>query len=190
MKEIVLTICIFFLLFEISFGQRSHKYKSLNDTEQKIVNDLSSTLKDDSDSYIISPFIVSSFHTSTLNISGLVKKYGFDRIQLKKSNSDTLILNKNNYFKIINPDSLIKYKKISPDTTMLIRDPLLYSVEENYGKSKICYFSKIVFSMNKEYALVEYWIYCGFLCGHGKTVIMKKKVNKWIVFETVAITVS
>jgi hypothetical protein len=189
MKEIVLTICFFFLLSEITFGQ-SHEYKSLNDTELKIINDLSSTLKDKCESYIISPFIVSPIQLYPVLIKELINKYGFNRTQLEKLNSDTLILNKNDYFKIINPDSLTKYSKISRDTTMLISNPLLYSIKKYYEKKGICYFHKIVFSENKDYALVEYWFYCGFLCGQGATVIMKRTANNWIVFEIIARSLS
>lgn len=166
----------------MTFGQ-GHECKFLNDIDQEIINDLSSTFKDDS-SIIISPFVVLPVYTSNLNIHELTKKYGFIRRRLKTSIKDTLILSKNNYFKIINPDSLIKYQNIPRDTTMLIRDPALYSIEEYYGKSKICQFNKIVFSENWDFALVEYGIYCGFLCGYGKTVIMNKVNNKWVICET------
>jgi hypothetical protein len=188
-KSIVLTICFIFPLLGITFGQ-GHEYKLLNVPEKEVLNDLSYAFQDKSDSYIISPFIVSPNYRSTLKNSDLCKKFGFNRKQLKNSNGDTLILNSNNYFKIINPDSLLKYQKISRDTTMLIRDPLLYSIELNYGKMAICYFQKVVLSKNKDYALVEYWIYCGFLCGYGETVIMKKIDNNWIIFETLAKSVS
>jgi hypothetical protein len=173
----------------MTFGQE-HEYKFINDFEQEIISDLSSTFADEGSSIIISPFVVLPIYTSDLNTHELTTKYGFKRKRLKNFIKDTLILSKNDYFKIINPDSLIKYQNIHHDTAMLIREPLLYAIEQYYGKSSICYFNKIIFSENRDYALVEYWIYCGFLCGFGKTVIMNKVNNKWIIRETLCTRIS
>jgi hypothetical protein len=173
----------------IKFGQ-GHEYKFLNVIEQEIINDLSSTFKEEDSSIIISPFVVLPIYNSNQNIHELTKKYGFIKRQLKNFSKDTLLLGKNNYFKIINPDSLIKYQNIPHDTAMLIRDPVMSAVEKHYGKSSICHFNKIVFSRDRDYALVGYGIYCGFLCGNGKTVIMKKINNKWILLDTLITWIS
>ena len=194
MKDSVIVICFFFILTEMTFGQ-SHAYKVIDDADQKVINDLSSTFKDTSISFLLSPFVGLPIDTFSLNIHEVTKKYGFSKDQILNITKDTLILQKNDYFKILNSDSLIKYKKV-PDFTLLnvsdnsyllLTDPELYYIKKYYGKRGICSFRKIVYSKNRDYALVEYWMHCGSLCGYGETVVMKKMRNKWIIKETLII---
>ena len=136
--------------------------------------------------------------TSSLDIKELSKKYGFNKGLFSNFTKDTIILERNDYFKIINPDSLSKYIKIqnftllnvSNDSLLLLNDPVLYYINKYYGKQGICNFHKVVYSKNRNYALVEYWMHCGFLCGYGEIIVMKKVKNKWIKLETLVINES
>ena len=187
----VMTILCFLILFDnFVFGQ-SRDYKLLTNTELNLVNDLSSTFKDTSISFVISPLIVSSIDSSSLDIPEMVDKYGFTKNQFEFSTYDTLLIKDNKYFKVISPDSLIKYYNLEFDADFYIREgidlfqsPILYFIAKSYNKKGICYFYKPIFSKKGSYVLVQYWMNCGFLCGYGELVLMKKINGKWTIIDT------
>ena len=185
-----LYILFFFLLLFNNFilGQ-NQKYGLLAVEELELINDLSSTFKDTS--IVISPLIVFTIDSSTLDMSILTEKFSFVKSQFGNRSSDTLLFRDNKYFKVISPDSLIKYRKLKfksdyrvHEKIDLFQTPILYYIEKNYQKAGICYFYKPVFSRNKTYAVIQYWVDCGSLCGWGKTVLMKKTKDKWIIIDT------
>ena len=40
-------------------------------------------------------------------------------------------------------------------------------------------FSEILFDRSHQHAILQYSFWCGSLCGHGKTLVMKKSAGKW-----------
>jgi hypothetical protein len=186
-----MTILCFLILFDnFVFGQ-SRDYKLLTDTELELINDLSSTFKDTSISFVISPLIVSSIDSSPFDIYKKVNKYGFTKNQFETSANDTFFVKDNKYFKVINPDSLLKYDRLKFDVEFSVRkgidvlqSPILYFIEKNYNKKGICNFYKPILSRKKIYAITQYWVGCGFLCGWGEMVLMKKIKGKWTIIDT------
>lgn len=186
-----MTILCFLILFDNFVLGQSRDYKLLTDKELDLVNDLSSTFKDTSISFVISPLIVSSIDSSSLDIPELVDKYGFTKNQFEFSAYDTLLIKDNKYFKVISPDSLIKYDNLEFDADFCIREgidlfqsPILYFIDKSYNKKGICHFYKPIFSKKETYVLVQYWMNCGFLCGYGELVLMKKINGKWTIIDT------
>jgi len=169
------------------FGQ-NEKYRTTSDSELELFKDLTLSLRDNS--FVISPLIEESVDASMLNISRLTNKYGFTRNQFRNMTKDTLLIKKNKYIEVVNPDSIIKflnfgrYLKINDST--YIAAPYYYFIEKTYHKKCICEFSKILFSKNKTYAVVKYMIRCGMDDGRGETFLMKKTKQKWIVIDTFA----
>jgi hypothetical protein len=184
MKKYFLILLMFLLFIKVSFGQKND-FKKLSETEQKIINDLSSTFKDTNISFLLSPIVNNSIDGLDLEIKNLTIKYGFNKNDLIRQEKDTFLIEKNDYFKIINTDSLINWRKI--DSKGSFQDPVLVNIEKHYGKFGLCSFYRIIFSKNRKYALVEYWMDCGFMCGYGETVLMKKKSNSWIIIEILRI---
>ena len=100
-----------------------------------------------------------------------------------------MIIKNNDLFEFVNLELLEKYEGVGmiiiPDSlssdSLVIFDPLLYYIEKEYNKKKICYFNKPVLSENKKYAIAKYYINCGSLCGYGEIVLMEKRRNKWKV---------
>lgn len=197
MKQIIQITLLFNLLFSIeSFGQNA-KFASVNEMEQSLINDLSSTFRDTSISFVISPLITQTISFSDLDIPYLMKKYDFCEEQFIKKPIDTLLINSNKYFKLIERDSLLKYNNLEFNVDTCLKkgiDPfqslILYYVEKYYNKGGICYFYKPVFSQNGSYAIVEYWTHCGFMCGWGELVLMKKIKQKWKIIETIVVSES
>jgi len=188
MRNVILIICFLILFNNFAFGQ-NHAYKSLTDKELAIISDLSSTFKDTT--FVISPLIVSIIDSTTLDIPVIINKYAFSKGQFEDTIGDTILIKENKYFKIVCPDSLIKYENLKFNADYNIRNgidmlqsPILNFIGKNYNKSGICYFNKPVFSKNMPYAIVKYWVNCGGLCGWGETVLMKKTKGKWIKIET------
>ncbi len=157
----------------------SGQYLNVNREELEVINDLSSVLKMDRDRYVLSPFVRSDIDLTDLNTKELTKKYGFNFKKHNDSKKDTLILNSNENFIVINPDSLIKYQSVESEETQLNLDPKLQFIERLYNKTGILYFDKVIISSKKDFALIEYWMYCGFLCGYGETILMKKVNDRW-----------
>ena len=182
-----LIFLIFILFIKVSYGQKID-FRKLSEKEQKLINDLSFTIKDTSISFLLSPFIYNSIDTSQLEINDLTIKYGFNKIELCRHEKDTILLERNDYFKILKPDSLIHWRKIDSKSSFI--DPVLENIEKHYGKLGLCSFNRIIFSKDGKYALVEYWMHCGLLCGYGETILMKKVNNKWIKLKTLTITES
>lgn len=181
-KYLLLSIVIF--LIKVSFGQKND-FKKLSEAEQKIINDLSYTFKDTSKPFLLSPFIIHSIDITIFEDKELTIKYGFNKNDLKSQLKDTFLLEKNDYFKIIDSDSLKNWEKIDAKDNFI--DPVLENIEKHYGKEGLCSFNRIIFSKDRRYALVEYLIYCGFLCGYGETILMKKENDSWIKIETLVI---
>ena len=186
MRYILLCLCFVCLTLRTSKGQ-CNSFKALNATEQAIINDLSSTLKNKKASFIVSPFIYLKIDASSFT-SDLTANYGFSKHQFENETRDTLIHRKNDFLNIISPDSLLKYQSLKPSPTT--DDPILDNIERQYGFNSICYFSKTIVSENNAYALVEYWIHCGCLCGYGETILMKNEDNKWIKLKTLSQSIS
>jgi hypothetical protein len=129
-------------------------------------------------------------------------KLGFDRTDLTNDKPDTSLIEKG----CLNPriiccDTLEKYERIATslnnenklkegklrfndDGTMI---PQEYSpiqtradfIEEIY-KKKICNFKIPIISKNGRLAILEYFIECGFMCGHGGLLLLEFKNDKWI----------
>jgi hypothetical protein len=177
----ILKITAFLLLIgNLVFGQKQ-EYKSLTNNELELIDKLSSTLKDST--IIISPLIIFGIDSTYLHISMLNTKYGFAKKQFEKTLADTFLIKDNKYFEVLSPDSLIAFK-IYQEPGYIILDPLFYCIKKFYQKSAICYFRKPIFSKNNSYAIIEYWVSCGNLCGWGEIVLMKKVQGKWSIFKT------
>ena len=187
MRNSIILTCLTLLLSFTAFGQ-NEKYKTTSDSELELFKDLILSLQDNS--FVISPLIKERVDVSMLKVSRLTSKYGFTRNQFKSMSKDTLLIEKNKYFEVANPDSIIKfhnlglYLKINDST--YISAPYYYFIEKTYHKKCICEFSKTVFSKDKTYAVVKYMIRCGMNDGRGETVLMKKTKHKWIIIDTFA----
>jgi len=178
----IISIFSFLILFtNLTFGQ-NRSYKQLTEIDLNLINELSSTIKDSD--FIVSPLIYSNIDTEHLDILLLTSKYGFEKEQFENSLLDTFQINENKYFTILNPDSLIAFKN-HKESGVIFLDPLMYCIKKYYQKDAICYFKKPVTTKNKSYAIVQYWITCGDLCGWGEIVLMKR-LNKenWSKIET------
>jgi|SRR5690554_125324 len=189
----VFTILCFLILFDSSVFGQSRDFKLLTDKELELINDLSSTFKDTSISFVISPLIVSLIDSSSLDIPEMVDKYGFTKNQFEFIAYDTLLIKDNKYFIVISPDSLIKYNNLEFDDDFCIREgfdlfqsPILYFIDKSYNKKGICHFYKPIFSKKGSYAIVQYWMDCGFFCGSGELVLMKKVNDKWTIIDMLA----
>ena len=187
MRTKIRFVLLVLFISNFSFAQ-NREPQFLSDVEQNLINDLTYTFKDTSISFILSPFINYSIDTSMLDLNFLTNKYGFLVKDIEKDRKDTLLLTQNDFFQIMNQDSLIKYRKIEINESL--DDPVLDEIEKYYNKLGICSFHHIVFSKNKDYALVEYYMHCGFLCGFGEVVLMKRKDKHWIRLETLVINES
>jgi hypothetical protein len=188
MRQIITILCFLILFDNFVLGQ-SKDYKLLSDTELALVNDLSSTFTDTI--FVISPLIFSSVDSSQIDIPKMVNKYGFSKKQFGNTLGDTLLIKSNKYFKVISSDSLLKYERLEFDAEFTVRNgidvlqvPILYFIEKNYNKKGICYFYKPIFSNKRTYAIVEYWVTCGSLCGWGEMVLMKLINRKWTIIDT------
>lgn len=170
----------------ISLGQRLN----VNNELINVINDLSSSLRIENERYVVSPFIAGEIDLSELNTKELVAKYGFDFKNQENTKLDTLLLASNRFFSVLNPDSLLKYQRLNFNNTILDFDPKLQFIEKQYHRIGIIYFKKVILSKKKGYALVEYWMYCGNLCGYGETIVMKKINNKWEKFDVLISIVS
>lgn len=180
MKHRISIFTFLILLSSLTFGQ-SKSYKQLTGIDLNIINELSLTIKDTN--FIVSPLIYSNVETEHLDFTSLTNKYGFEKKQFNNSLLDTFKINQNDFFTVLNPDSLIAFENHKePDIIFL--DPLLYCIKKYYQKDAICYFKKPVMTNNKAYAIVQYWITCGDLCGWGEIVLMKRTNGKWSKIET------
>jgi hypothetical protein len=166
------------------------KYHPVEIFETELINDVCYSIKDSSSSFIISPFIISTIDYSFNDLKSIVKQYGFNKHLLNKKLYDTLLITSNKYFKILEPDSLIKYNNAQRDTSSLITDPLIEYIKNKTGKNGICFFEKSIFSNTKEYAIIEYRIYCGFLCGKGEMLLMRKTKGGWLKIKTLVTSIS
>ncbi len=172
-----------FLLFSINtlLGQ-NRDYKILIDAELKIINDLTSTFRDSSLSFMLSPLIFNSFDTTSIKYHELTIKYGFDKNDLNFQMKDTFLLKKNDFFNIVNPDSLHNWRSIVPKVKD--EDPVLDKIEKYHQKLGLCSFNKIIYSKDRKYVIVQYWMDSIFLYEYGETILMEKVNNRWIRLET------
>ncbi|MGE5428283.1 MAG: hypothetical protein ACM3O8_10340 [Methylococcaceae bacterium] len=181
-NTIRLTLLI--LLFNLSAFAQKGKYATISNPELEIYWNLILSLKDSS--FVISPLVKESIKPSWIDIPKMVKKYGFIESQLKNSTTNTTLINNNKYFKVISPDSIIKFRRFESTLIIdskIILDPYYYFIEKTYHKKCICEFSKTIFSKDKTYAITDYTINCGMDDGRGETVLMKKIGLKWIVID-------
>lgn len=172
-----------------AFGQND-KYRTTSNSELELFKDLILSLRDSS--FVISPFINEKIDASILRDTRLTKKYGFTRNQFRDVTKDTLLIRKNKYFEVANPDSIMKFseyglKMMKIDSTY-IAYPYYYFLEKTYHKRCICTFSKTVFSKDGTFAVAKYFIACGPDDGRGKTVVLKKKNKKWVIIDDLAIS--
>jgi hypothetical protein len=193
---------VFLLLIILSTKGQTQKYRLVNNDEQQVINDLCSTLIDTTRLMVISPLIDTPIiNLGDETLSRLDKKYGFDINQFECLPGDTLFIKQNpklcgNYslakggFRLFKDSMLIKDNKyfhvLSVDTlAKYSRSNILEFVKHTHsGKlHRICRFSKIVFSRDKKYAVVDYSIECGHWCFDGATVLMEQLDNKWVVVE-------
>jgi len=187
MRNTIILTCLTLLLSFTAFGQ-NEKYKTTSDSELELFKDLILSVGDNS--FVISPLINENVDASMLNISRLTSKYGFTRNEFRNTTKDTLLIKKNKYIEVVNPDSIIKFRNLGlylkiNDSTY-ISAPYYYFIEKTYHKKCICEFSKTIFSKDKTYAVVKYMILCGMDDGRGETILMKKTKHKWIVIDTFA----
>jgi hypothetical protein len=186
-QNILILGAIIFISSNSIFGQNVI-FKNMSEMEIEIINDLCSTFEDTI--FVISPLVIDLIDSARLDIPTL-KKAGFDESQFSLKSNDTLLIKSNKYFKALNTDSLIKYKNLKFTNEFIfqngidfLQQPILYYVEKEYGKEGICYFNKPILSKNNVYAIAEYWVSCGNLCGWGQIVLMKKMKGNWIIVET------
>jgi hypothetical protein len=188
MEKILLVLFFIILSNNPLFGQ-DQKHKAISGSELKLYKDLISTLKDTS--FIVYPLIENTIKSSMLDISELVREYSFNRVQFRKSViDDAFIIKNNSSFKVINPDSIDSFQNYKEVDSGLIIEPFLYAKKKYYHKNAICYLSKPLLSKNKKFAIAEYFISCGSLCGNGATVLMKKKKDKWIIIKYLTLSIS
>jgi hypothetical protein len=180
MKHIISIFSFLILLTNSTFGQNKN-FKQLAEIDLNFINEFSSTIKDTS--FILSPLIYSNVDTAHLDITLLTNKYGFEKEQFKNSLLDTFQMNENDYFTILNPDSLIAFKN-HKEPSVIFLAPLMYCIKKYYQKEAICYFKKPIVTKNKSNAIVQYWITCGNLCGWGEIVLMKRVNGKWSIIKT------
>lgn len=181
MKQIISIFSFLILFIYLAYGQNKN-YKQLTEIDLNLINELSSIIKDSD--FVVSPLIYSNIDTAHLDFTLLTSKYGFEKEQFKNSLLDTFQINQAGLFKVLNPDSLIAFKN-HEEPGIIFLDPLMYCIKKYYKKDAICYFKKPVITKNKSYAIVQYWITCGNLCGWGEIILMRKGNNyKWSKIET------
>ena len=189
MRNSIILTCLTLLFSFSTFGQ-NERYKTTSTSDLELFKDLILSLRDSS--FVISPFIEKKIDASILRDTRLTKKYGFTRNQFRDITKDTLLIRKNKYFEVANPDSIMKFseyglKMMKIDSTY-IAYPYYYFLEKTYHKRCICTFSKTVFSKDGTFAVAKYFIACGPDDGRGKTVVLKKKNKKWVIIDDLAIS--
>ena len=189
MKKNIIILGLLLTQQGLLFGQYQ-KYHPVENSEIELINDVCYNIKDSNSSFIISPFIISTIDYSFNDLKSILKQYGFKKYQFNKKLSDTLLITRNKYFNIIEPDSLIKYNNAQRDTSSLITDPLIEYIKDKTDKNGICFFKKAIFSNTNEYAIIEYRIYCGFLCSKGEMLIMRKTKGGWLKIKTLVTSIS
>lgn len=180
MKHRISIFSFLILLSNLTIGQ-SKSYKQLTEVDLILIKELSSTITDTN--FIVSPLIYSNVDIEHLDFTLLTNKYGFEKKQFNNSLSDTFKINENDFFTVLNADSLIAFEN-HKEPGIIFLDPLLYCIKKYYQKDAICYFKIPVVTKNKAYAIVQYWITCGDLCGWGEIVLMKGTNAKWSKVET------
>ena len=104
----------------------------MTNNELELIDKLSSTLKDST--IIISPLIIFGIDSTYLDISILNTKYGFAKKQFEEILADTFLIEDNNYFQVLNPDSLIAFKYFKKPG-YIIFNPILYFIKEYYNST-------------------------------------------------------
>jgi len=191
---------IFIVLSMCTIKGFAQKYKTVNNKEQQVIDDFCSTLFDSTSFIVISPLISTSVTClTTKHLSELEKNNGFDINQFECSPSDTVSIKQipelygngystKNGFRLFKDTMLIKtshYFQVLPIEAVAKKSnpQILEYVKRTYKKEypRICSFGKVLFSKNKEYAILDFKIYCGSWCGEGGVLLMKYLNNKWVV---------
>ena len=138
--------------------------------------------------YLISPLVFDNLDLSTVRDNRL-KDLGFEISSNQIVATDTLIIDKNDFFEVVSVDSILKFSNCNYrlNDSMIISEPFYYYLALAYKKKCICHFSKIQFSKNSEYAIAEYFIGCGMNDGMGKRLLLKRTKEKWIIIDTLSI---
>ena len=180
MKQIILNLIISLSAIITVFAQEN-KWSQVQNYELELINEISLTFIESE--IILSPFIYKKIETDYLKINELSKKYGFIPENFKTNSNDTLLLIENIKYQILNPDSLIRYENLDLGSLNFIH-PILYSIKKQYNKDSFMSFHRPIFSKDKKYAIVQYWGFCGYLCGWGEVLLMKKEKGKWVKKES------
>jgi hypothetical protein len=80
--------------------------------------------------------------------------------------------------KLRNLDSLYVAEQISQTIELVISDSIINTFGDN--PDKLYNFFLPIFSHNRDFVLIQYWIYCGSLCGSCHILVFKRENNKWI----------
>lgn len=186
-----LLIFMFFILqCSNSFGQ-SHEHQKISDEELKLFSDLNNALG--STSTIIFPFIESCIDLSRSDLKWLSNEFGFTNKQLSLKVTDTITLKNNCYFKVIDVDSILKFRNepsCEIEKGRVIFEPFYYYTKQIYDKRKVRYFYRPIISRNGAFAIVQYDDNCGSLCGSGEILIMQQKNGKWRIIKVLQISIS
>lgn len=160
-------------------------FRNLCKEKQNVINGICSTLIDMPRPFMLSPFVENTIDISSFYFDKLLTRYGFSEKKLKSTNSNPKpsLLRENDYFQIADYNLIMKWENIQPQ---YIVKTVSENVEKHYGKPGLCHFNRVIFSENKKYALVEYYISYGQLSGFGQTSIMEKINNKWVKIDTLS----
>jgi hypothetical protein len=182
MKLLCNILIFFFFIPLLSFGD-NFKYVDKKDLIVYSVINLSIGYKD----YLISPLVSDNLNLS-IDSDSRLKNFGFDTGPNQIVATDTLVIDKNDFFEVVSADSILKFRHSDSrlNDSMIISEPFYYYLARAYKKKCICHFSKILFSKDSEYAIAEYFIGCGMNDGMGKRLLLKKTKDKWIVIDTLS----
>lgn len=188
--KFLLLFMFFILLCSNSFGQ-SHAYQKISDEELVLISDLNKALE--STSTIVFPFIESCIDLSRSDIKWLSNEFGFTNKQLSFKVADTISLRDNCHFKVIDVDSILKFRKepsCEIEKGKIILEPFYYFTKQIYDKRKVRYFYRPIISRNRAFAIVQYDDICGSLCGFGQILIMQQKNGKWRIIKELQFSMS
>jgi hypothetical protein len=178
MKQIIRTVLIGFLLFNISCSQNYHA-EVLPDS--LLINDV-----------ISSVIHIDSIELNNYYISNPIKNIStYESIELK---NDTIIAPPPPFS--ISTEELFSYFNSAAEKPIGQKDSVFIALQLdtkkeitlskkiisdfNFNSKKFYLFSIPVFSSNKQLVLVYYWRNCGNLCGDCHILILKKEEKGWI----------
>ena len=180
MKILQIIIIFFGLIIIVSCSQQN---KHLADNEKEVLSAILSDIEDSS--FLIYPIIynidIDKEHLPTL-INKLTETYRFKKEQIIRIPVDSILISDFKQYEILNPDSIRSYERTIVKNSLTL-DPIMKTIQERDSKSGICYLFRPIFNVDNQYALVQYQFECGFMCGYGKLLLMKKEKEKWIIQE-------